>query len=167
MLQIPGLRFWSPSIKFDHGINWKGLYLVLSGWRVTWISSLEWFLKVLCLPSTTVVKTEDFEKGFLISFFLILHFQSLGTMAQFPLKSRVGNETWLKKLTEVCNYGKFICNIFGWYTVKIGFIRAKVDLKICVCLNRTKPLLESNITFNQYSIRSFQKALVGFNNFWI
>ena len=42
-----------------------------------------------------------------------------------------------------------------------------VDLRIYVCLNRTKPWLELNIKFNQYSIRSFQKALVGFNNLWI
>ena len=35
------------------------------------------FLQVLYLPSTTVVKTEDFEEGFLRSFCLILHFQSL------------------------------------------------------------------------------------------
>ena len=34
-------------------------------------------------------------------------------------------------------------------------------------LNRTKPWLELSIKFNQYSIRSFHKALVGFNNLWI
>ena len=34
----------------------------------------------------------------------------------------------LKKFTEVStNYGKFICNIFGWNAVKIGVIRAKVQ----------------------------------------
>ena len=85
-------------------------------------------------------------------------------MAQFPFKSRLGNYTSLKKLTEVSNYGKFICNTFGWNTVKIEIIRAKVDLGICVCPNRTKFWLELNIKFNQYNIRSFQKALVGFNN---
>ena len=37
-------------------------------------------------------------------------------------------------------------------------------LRIWVCLNRTKPWLELSIKFNQYNIRSFQKALVGFNN---
>ena len=88
-------------------------------------------------------------------------------MAQFPFKSRLGNYTSLKKLTEVSNYGKFICNTFGWNTVKIEIIRAKVDLRICVCPNRTKFWLELNIKFNQYNIRSFQKALVGFNNIWI
>ena len=40
----------------------------------------------------------------------------------------VGNESRLKKLTEVSNYGKFICNIFGWDTEKIGIIRAKVQI---------------------------------------
>ena len=42
-----------------------------------------------------------------------------------------------------------------------------VDLRICVYLNRTKPWLELSIKFNQYSIRSFQKALVGFHKLWI
>ena len=84
------------------------------------------FLLVLYLPSTTVVKTQDLEEGFLRSFFSFLHFRSLGTMTQFLFKSRVGNETWFKKLTEVSNYGKFICNISGGDTVKVGIIRAKV-----------------------------------------
>ena len=52
-------------------------------------------------------------------------------MTQFLFKSRVGNETSLKKFTEVSNYGKFICNIFGWNTVKIGIIRAKVEVSVC------------------------------------
>ena len=42
-----------------------------------------------------------------------------------------------------------------------------LSIRICVCLNRTKPWLELSIKFNQYSLRSFQKALVGFNNLWI
>ena len=51
------------------------------------------FLQVLYLPSTTFFQTEDLEEGFLRSFsFLILHFQSLGTMTQFLFKCRVGNE---------------------------------------------------------------------------
>ena len=40
-------------------------------------------------------------------------------------------------------------------------------LKICACLNRTELWLELSIKFNQYSIRSLQKALEGFNNLWI
>ena len=65
--------------------------------------------------------------------FLILHFQSLGTMSQFLVKSRVGNEIMLKKFTEVStNYGKFICDIFGWNTVKIGIIRAKVQESVWI-----------------------------------
>ena len=51
------------------------------------------FMKVLYLPSTTVVKTEVFEERFLRKLFLILHFQSLGTMTQFLFNSRIGNET--------------------------------------------------------------------------
>ena len=42
-----------------------------------------------------------------------------------------------------------------------------VDLKICPCLSRTKPWLELSIKFNQYSIKSFQKTLMGINNLWI
>ena len=84
-------------------------------------------LQVLYLPSTIVVKREDLEEGFLKSFFKILHFQSLETMTQLLFKSLVQNETQLKKLTEVSNYCKFICNIFGWDTVKIEIIRAKVQ----------------------------------------
>ena len=56
-----------------------------------------------------------------------------------------------KKSSLIC-FCKFLC---------------LVDLRICVCLNKTKPWLELNIKFNQYSIRSFQKALMGFNNLWI
>ena len=42
-------------------------------------------------------------------------------------------------------------------------------LRICFCLERVKPWLEFSIKsiFNQYSMRSFQRELVGFNNFWI
>ena len=36
----------------------------------------------------------------------------------------------LKKLREVSNYGKFICNIFSWDPVKIGIIRAKVQISV-------------------------------------
>ena len=31
------------------------------------------------------------------------------------------------KFTNVSNYGKFICNIFGWNTEKIGVIRVNVQ----------------------------------------
>ena len=88
-------------------------------------------LQVLYFSSNAVIKTENLEEGFLSFFFLILHFQSLGTMTQFPFKSWVGNETRLKKLREVWNYGKFICNTFSWDTVKIGIIiRAKVQFSV-------------------------------------
>ena len=43
----------------------------------------------------------------------------MGIMTKFLFKSRVGNENWLKKSAEFSSYGKFICNIFGWDTVKI------------------------------------------------
>ena len=53
-------------------------------------------------------------------------------MTQFLFKSRVENETWLKKLTEPSNDGKFICNVFGWDTVKIGNIRAEVQFSLWI-----------------------------------
>ena len=74
------------------------------------------FLQVLYFPSTAVVKIENLEEGFLRSIFSIFCFQSLGIMTQFFFKSRVGNETWLKKSTEVSNYGKCISNI--WVLLK-------------------------------------------------
>ena len=48
-------------------------------------------------------------------------FQALRIITQFLFKSRVENETWLKKSTKISHYDKFFCNIFGWDAVKIGF----------------------------------------------
>ena len=125
---MPELRFLNPSIKFDHEINWKGLCLVVSDWRVSWISLLKRFCKSFTFLVTLLLKHKVLQMDFWELSFLILHFQSLGTLSQFLVKSRVGNETMLKKFTEVStNYGKFICNIFGWNAVKIGVIRAKVQ----------------------------------------
>ena len=55
----------------------------------------------------------------------------------------------LYKKVSLFSFRKFLC---------------LVDLKICVCLNGTRPWLGLSIKFNQYSIRSLQRALVGFNN---
>ena len=46
---------------------------------------------------------------------------------------------------------------------------SQLYLRICFCLKRAKSWLEFSIKaiFNQYSMRSFQRPLVGFNNFWI
>ena len=44
----------------------------------------------------------------------------------------VGNESRLKKLTEASNYRKFICNIFGGDTEKIGIIRATVQIIVWI-----------------------------------
>ena len=86
------------------------------------ISLLERFCKSLIFPVTLLLKQKIFKRDFCEVSFLILRFQSLGTMTQFLFKSRIGSETRLKKLTEVAYYGKFICNMFGWDTVKIGII---------------------------------------------
>ena len=42
-------------------------------------------------------------------------------------------------------------------------------LRICFCLKRVKSWLEFSIKsiFSQYSMRSFQRAFMEFNNFWI
>ena len=53
-------------------------------------------------------------------------------MTQFLFKSCLGNESRLKKLTEVSNYDKFICNIFGRDTEKIRIIRAKVQIIVWI-----------------------------------
>ena len=61
--------------------------------------------------------------------------------------------SWIKKSSLFC-FCKFLCLLY---------------LRICFCLKRAKTWLEFSIKliFNQYSMRSFQRALVGFNNFWI
>ena len=61
--------------------------------------------------------------------------------------------SWIKKSSLFC-FCKFLCQLY---------------LRICFCLKRAKSWLEFSIKsiFNQYSMRSFQRALVGFSNFWI
>ena len=61
--------------------------------------------------------------------------------------------SWIKKSSLFC-FCKFLCLLY---------------LRICFCLKRAKTWLEFSIKliFNQYSMRSFQRAFVGFNNFWI
>ena len=58
---------------------------------------------------------------------------------------------WIKKFSLFC-FCKFLCLL---------------DLKICFCLKRARPWLESRIKFYGYSMRSFERALVVFNNLWI
>ena len=62
--------------------------------------------------------------------FLILSFQLLRIMTQFFFRSCVGSETWLIKFTDVSTCGKFICNIFGCDTGKIGITWAKVQFSV-------------------------------------
>ena len=58
---------------------------------------------------------------------------------------------WIKKYAVFC-FCKFSCLL---------------DLRICFCLKRPSPCLEFRNKFNQYSIRSFQRALALFDNLWI
>ena len=61
--------------------------------------------------------------------------------------------SWIKKSSLFC-FCKFLCLLY---------------LRICFCLKRAKTWLEFGIKliFNQYSMRSFQRAFLGFNNLWI
>ena len=62
--------------------------------------------------------------------------------------------SWIKKSSLFCFFCKFLCLLY---------------LRICFYLTRAKPWLEFSIKsiFNKYNLRSFQRELVGFNNFWI
>ena len=58
--------------------------------------------------------------------------------------------------------------LIKWLNKKLFyFCEFLVDLRILFCLNRAKFWLKLSIKFNKYSMRSFQKAMVGFNNLWI
>ena len=61
--------------------------------------------------------------------------------------------SWIKKSSLFC-FWRFLCLLY---------------LRICFCLKRASTWLEFSIKliFNQYSMRSFQRAFVGFNNLWI
>ena len=61
--------FRNPSINFDHGINWKGLCLVLSDWRVTWISLLECFCKSFIFLVPLLLKQKILKRDFWEVFF--------------------------------------------------------------------------------------------------
>ena len=55
--------------------------------------------------------------------------------------------------------------LIKWLNKKLFyFCEFLVDLRILFCLNRAKFWLKLSIKFNKYSMRSFQKAMVGFNN---
>ena len=72
-----------------------------------------------------------------------------GKLLLVKCSQELGN--WIKKSSLSC-FWKFLCLL---------------DLKICFCLKRARPWLESRIKSNRYSMRSFQRTLVGFNNLWI
>ena len=87
--------------------------------------------QVLYFPSNALVKIEHLEEEFLRSFFSSFALLAIGIYDPVSLQiSCIRNETRLKKLTE--NYGKFICNIFGWNTVKMWIIRAKIQVGVWI-----------------------------------
>ena len=61
--------------------------------------------------------------------------------------------SWIKK-SSLFFFCKFLCLLY---------------LRIWFCLKRAKTWLEFSFKsiFNRYSMRSFQRAFVGFNNIWI
>ena len=70
--------------------------------------------------------------------------------------------SWIKKSSLFC-FCKFLCQLY--LRICFSLKRAKPWLEF----KRAKPWLEFSIKsiFNQYSMRSFQRDLVGFNNFLI
>ena len=70
--------------------------------------------------------------------------------------------SWIKKSSLFC-FCKFLCQLY--LRICFSLKRAKPWLEF----KRAKPWLEFSIKsiFNQYNLRSFQRELVGFNNFWI
>ena len=77
----------------------------------------------------------------------------MGVGNLFLVKYSQALSSWIKKSSLFC-FWKFLCLLY---------------LRICFCLKRAKTWLEFSIKliFNQYSMRSFQRSLVGFNNFWL
>ena len=75
MPPIPRLRIWNHSINFDHEINWQDLCLVLSDWRVMWISLLEKFFKSFIFLVPLLLKQKIllvFPFPFLYSFLILI-----------------------------------------------------------------------------------------------
>ena len=75
----------------------------------------------------------------------------VGIVNLLLMKCSQGLSNGIKKSSLFC-FRKFLC---------------LVDLRICVCMSRTKPWLELSIKFSQYSIIHFQNESVRFNNLWI
>ena len=75
----------------------------------------------------------------------------MGTGNLLLVKCSQTLSSWIRKSSLFC-FCKFLCQLY---------------LRICFYLKRAKPWLEFSIKsiFNQYSMTSFQRALVGFNNF--
>ena len=72
-------------------------------------------------------------------------------LKNFFLKCRHALSSWTKKCWLCCFY-QLLCLL---------------DQRICLCLKRVRLWLEFRINFNWYSMRSFQRVLMRFNNLWI
>ena len=106
----------------------------------TWISLLYCFCKFFIFLVPLLLKQNILKRDSWETFFFNFALSFIGNYD--PVSLQILSRKWDLIETEVSNYDKFVCNIFGWDTVRIRVIRAKVDLTICVCLNRTKPWLE-------------------------
>ena len=86
--------------------------------------------QVVYFTSTTVVKTENREEGFLENFFSNFALLVIGNYV--PISLQIWSRKWdqVEEIERGLNYGKFICNVFSWDTVKIGIIRAKVQFSV-------------------------------------
>ena len=71
---------------------------------------IEKFLQVFCFRCIAVVKTENLEARFLRGFFSNSVLPVIGNcdLVSFQISCRKWEETWLKKSSEISNYGKFI-----------------------------------------------------------
>ena len=81
----------------------------------------------------------------------IISFTDIGAGKLLVVKCSHGLSNWVKKSSLFC-FRKCL-----WL----------VDLRICFYLKRARPRFWLRTKFNWYSMRFFQRALIGFNNLWI
>ena len=91
----------------------------------------------------------------------ICGFKNTGRSRNISVDARIGKFLLVKCSQELSNSKKESSLFCFWKFLCL------LDLKICFCLKRATPWLELRIKFNQYSMRSFQRLLLEFNNLWI
>ena len=129
--------------------QWGGVFERVGGWGVGWYLDAHYEIRIIGI----IIITAKVQYSV---WFKIIGSSRLSSICMeivnlLLIKCRQGLSNCIEKSPVLC-LCKFLC---------------LVDLSICVCLNRNKPSVELSIKFNQYNLRSFQKALVWFNNLWI